>query len=92
MTNKKLIGIGYDPATDAAPTIVLKGAGNEAESALAEARRFGGIPIVSDAQLVQKLYRLPVDAPVGRDLFAAMAALLIHVVELDQGRKEDPSP
>jgi len=86
MTTKKVVGIGYDPAGDAVPTVVLKGAGRDAEVALEQACRRADVPVVSDPQLVEQLYRLPVDAPIGRDLFTAMAALLAHVMRLDHGR------
>ena len=83
---RKIIGIGYDPAGDTLPTVVLKGAGRDAEVALEQARRRSEVAVVSDPELVEQLYRLPVDAPVGRDLFTAMAALLAHVMRLDHGR------
>lgn len=83
MRHKKVIGIGYDIGSDAAPTVVLKGAGGEAELALEQARRLGDIPVVSDPVLAEQLYRLPIDAAVGRDLFVAVAAVLEHVVQLD---------
>ena len=86
MTTKKVIGIGYDPAGDTVPTVVLKGAGRDAAVALEQARRRPEVPVVSDPQLVEHLYRLPVDAPIGRDLFTAMAALLAHVMRLDHWR------
>jgi type III secretion system FlhB-like substrate exporter len=83
MQNKKVIGIGYDPESDTAPTVVLKGSGSDAEVALEQARRRLNVLIVRDPQLVEQLYRLPVDASVGRDLFTVMAALLAHVMRLD---------
>jgi flagellar biosynthesis protein len=88
MADRKVIGIGYDLASDAAPTVLLKGSGSEAELALEQARRLGDIPIVKDPQLVEQLYRVPVDAAIGRDLFVAMAAVLAHVIQLDREQGE----
>ena len=84
MSNKKVIGLGYDPASDIAPTVMLKGTGAEAEAALELARREGDIPIVKDAALVDALYRVPIDGQVGRELFPVMAALLAHVMQIDK--------
>jgi type III secretion system FlhB-like substrate exporter len=41
-------------------------------------------PVVRDAALVDQLYRIPIDAPIGRELFPVMATLLAHVVHLDR--------
>jgi type III secretion system FlhB-like substrate exporter len=76
--------MSLDPTTDAVPTVILKGAGVEAHEILARARQLGGVPIVKDPQLVRELYRLPLDAPIGRELFPVMAAVLAHVVRLDR--------
>ena len=47
--------------------------------------------MIRDAGLVNSLYRLPVDAPVGRELFPVMAALIAHVMKINLNReKQDP--
>jgi type III secretion system FlhB-like substrate exporter len=76
--------MSFDPATDAVPTVILKGAGAEAHEIVARARQLGDVPIVSDPQLVRELYRLPLDAPIGRELFPIMAAVLAHIMRLDR--------
>jgi flagellar biosynthesis protein len=80
----RVVGVSYDPAADAPPTVILKGAGAEAEEILARARQLGDVPVVKDPQLVRELYRLPLDAPVGRELFPVMAAVLAHVIRIDK--------
>jgi type III secretion system FlhB-like substrate exporter len=80
----RVVGMSYDPAADAVPTVILKGAGAEAHEIVARARQLGDVPIVKDPQLVRELYRLPLDAPIGRELFPVMAAVLAHVVRLDR--------
>jgi type III secretion system FlhB-like substrate exporter len=68
-----------------APTVVLKGAGVGATAVLDAARRAAEPPpVVRDAALVDQLYRIPIDAPIGRELFPVMATLLAHVVQLDR--------
>ena len=79
----RVVGVSYDPAADAAPTVILKGAGEEAQEIVARAQ-LGEVPIVKDPQLVRELYRLPLDAPIGRELFPVMAAVLAHVVRIDR--------
>jgi type III secretion system FlhB-like substrate exporter len=91
MAHKKVIGIGYDADTDAVPTVILKSVGADAEAALAQAHKLGNVPIVSDPHLVDQLYRVPLDAPISRDLFTAMAALLAHVIQLDH-KEGDSTP
>jgi hypothetical protein len=36
---------------------------------------------------VNALYRTPVDAPIGRELFPVMAALIAHVMKIDQAQE-----
>lgn len=83
----RVIGIAYDIA-DPAPVVVLKGSGQEAEAVLARARDNGEVPVIRDAGLVNALYRLPVDAPIGRELFPVMAALIAHVMKIDLSREK----
>jgi len=80
---KRVVGIGYE-AGDPAPTVVLKGAGAEAEAILDQARSRGDVAIVHDAALLSELYRVPVDGPIDRDLFPIMATLLAHVLDIDR--------
>ena len=79
----RVVGVSYDPAADAAPTVILKGAGAEAQEMLARAQ-LGDVPVVKDPQLVRELYRVPLDGPIGRELFPVMAAVLAHIVRIDR--------
>lgn len=82
----KVVGLSFDLDAGSAPTVVLKGAGADA----AEIVRAGGraeVPIVHDPALVQALYRVPMDAPVSRELFPVMAALIVHVLNVDSAQK-----
>jgi type III secretion system FlhB-like substrate exporter len=81
---KRVVGVSYE-AGHLTPTIVLKTAGANAEAIVAAARRSSvAPPVVRDAALVDQLYRIPIDAPVGRELFPVMATLLAHLVQLDR--------
>lgn len=42
-----------------------------------------GSPAVSDPALARELYGLPIDAPIGEELFTIVAALLVHVFEVE---------
>ena len=79
----RVVGVGYDPDSSA-PTVVLKASGQDADALLDQARRESKALVVQDAALVEQLYRVPIDAPIGRDLFPVMAMLLAQVLELDQ--------
>jgi type III secretion system FlhB-like substrate exporter len=83
----KVVGIRYDGA-DSVPVVVLKGAGEHARSLVDQARASEAVPVVRDVALADALYRIPVDAPIDRALFPVMAAVLIHVMKIDQ---EQPS-
>lgn len=79
----RVVGVGYDLA-DAAPTVILKGAGAQAQEIVDRARQLAAVPIVKDPQLVRELYRLPLDAPIGRELFPVMAAVLADIIRTDR--------
>ena len=81
---RRVVGVSYEPG-ELAPTVILKSAGAGAAAVLEAARRSAQAPlVVRDAALVDQLYRIPIDAPIGRELFPVMATLLAHVVQLDQ--------
>ncbi len=83
MATKRVVGVRYEMNGDVAPVVVVKGAGEAAEAVLAEAGRCEDLPIVHDPGLVEQLYRVPVDASIGKELFPVMAALLAHVLFVD---------
>ena len=90
MEDKRVVGVSYAIEDDLAPRVVLKGAGTEADAVLARAQD-EGVRVVRDAKLVRELYRVPLDAPIGRELFPLMAALLAHVMRIDieEGRSHE---
>ena len=50
------------------------------------------VPIVRDPALVQALYRVPMDTPVSRELFPVMAALIVHVLNVDSVQRGEKKP
>ena len=88
---QRVVGVSYEMG-ELAPTVILKSAGVGADVVLDAARASADGPkIVRDAALVDQLYRIPIDAPIGRELFPVMATLLAHVVTLDRHFSEQPS-
>ena len=85
MTLKRVVGVSYD-VEDAAPVVMLKAAGADAQSILDSTRARDDVPVVRDPALLNQLYSVPMDQPIGRELFPVMAILLAHVLRLD---KED---
>lgn len=87
-TGKKVVGIAYDPAKGL-PRIVLKGTGNLAE--IIE-HQFGesneSHRIVEDAELLDRLFRLPTDSEISPDLYELVAILLTHVFAVEAKLKE----
>jgi flagellar biosynthesis protein len=80
---KKVIGLKYE-AGEGLPQVVVKGSGPAAEEILRRRDQQGGPPVVHDSALAAQLYRLPMEAPIGPELFALVAALLAHVFSLEQ--------
>jgi flagellar biosynthesis protein len=90
MSIKKVVGVSFDPESDGAPVVMLKGAGAEADAVLERAKLEGDVPVVGNAQLANALYRVPIDAPIGRELFPVMAAVLAHVIQIDKRQNQNP--
>jgi type III secretion system FlhB-like substrate exporter len=86
MMEKKVVGVSYD-AEDVAPLVMLKAAGADADSILQQAQARDDLPVVRDPALVNQLYRIPMDTPIGRELFPVMALLLAHVLRVDRDRQ-----
>lgn len=79
---RRAVGVAYGVGGPL-PAVVVKAAGNDA-NAVVNAAEAADIPIVRDERLVEQLYRLPLDAPIGRELFPVMAALIAHVLIADR--------
>lgn len=79
---KKIVGLKYDPG-EGVPQVIVKGAGAAAEELLRQREAHGGPPVVHDGALAEQLYRLPMEAPIGPELYELVAALLAHVFSLE---------
>lgn len=80
---KKVIGLKYE-AAEGLPQVVVKGIGAASTEILRRRAALGGPPVVEDAALAEQLYKLPMDAHIGPELFELVAMLLAHVFQLEQ--------
>jgi type III secretion system FlhB-like substrate exporter len=79
---RRLVGLKYEP--EGLPQVVAKASGEAVEEALRR-RAAGGraAPVVRNEALLEELFRLPLDAPIGRELFQVVAVLLAHVLDVE---------
>ena len=82
----RVIGLRYKPE-EGLPQVVVKGAGQMAEEILKRRDWLHEQPVVRDPELVNQLYKLPVDARIGPELFQLVATLLIHVFAIEEKLK-----
>lgn len=80
---KKVVGLKYE-ASQGAPQVIVKGAGPASDEILRRSQLPGGPPVVEDAVLAEQLYKLPMDAHIGPELYELVAVLLAHVFRLEQ--------
>lgn len=80
---KRVVGLRYEPG-EGLPQVILKGSGEMADEILRRRDWLRQQPLVKDAALVEQLYRLPVDARIGPELFELVAALLVHVFSMEE--------
>lgn len=85
---KKVVGLRYEPA-EGLPQVIVKGSGKMAEEILRQGAGDEGPMVVKDKALLDQLYRLPMDAQIGPELFQVVAALLAHVFAIEQKLKGD---
>ena len=78
---KKVVGLKYEPG-EGVPQVMVKASGAAADVLLRRRDALDGPPLVEDRALAEQLYRLPMDAPIGPELFELVAALLAHVFSL----------
>jgi flagellar biosynthesis protein len=83
---KQVVGLKYEVG-ERLPQVILKGSGKIADEILRSRDLVTGPPIIKDAQLAQQLYRLPMDAEIGPELFHLVATLLAHVFAVDAALK-----
>jgi flagellar biosynthesis protein len=79
----KVVGLAYQPG-DELPRVVVKGCGEAAEAILRERDWLRGPQVVRDPKLVEQLYRLPLEGPIGPELFQLVAILLTHVFAIEE--------
>lgn len=84
---RKVVGLRYR-REEGLPRVILKGSGRLAEEILARGARSDGPPVVQKPEVLADLYRLPVDAEIGPELFELVALLLVHVYAVDENEKE----
>jgi flagellar biosynthesis protein len=80
---QKVIGLAFE-ARDELPKVVVKGCGEAAQRILRERDWLHGPGVVKDPQLLEQLYRLPMDGTIGPELFQLVAILLTHVFAIEE--------
>jgi len=81
---RRAVGLAYAGGASL-PRVVVKAVGEPAE-ALVRRERWR-TPVVEDDLLARALFRLPIDASIGRELFEVVAAVLVHIVAVDAKRE-----
>ncbi len=84
---QKVVGLQYEPG-DGLPKVIVKGSGKIAEKILQKKTLRGSPKVFKNKELVDKLFRLPVDAEISRDTFQLVAILLAHVFSIEEKLKQ----
>ena len=79
---RKVVALEYTP-DEGVPRVTVKAIGDMADEVLRMNRSGAGKRVVKDRELVDQLYRLPLNGEIGRELYAVVARLLIHVFEIE---------
>jgi flagellar biosynthesis protein len=82
-TNQRVVGIKYEPGKGL-PRVILKGSGDQAREIIDSGKRRKGPPLVKDRNLLEQLYRLPMESEIGPELYELVAALLVHVYAIGE--------
>jgi type III secretion system FlhB-like substrate exporter len=86
---RKVIGLKYEPG-GGLPEVILKGYGPVADEIIRRRGLSGKPLLVQHRELAEKLYRLPIDARIGTELFQLVAIILAHVFAVNgEARKEN---
>ena len=85
---KRVVGLKYEIG-EGLPQVILKGSGKLADDILSHRNAIRGPPVVKDEKLLDALYRLPVDAEIGPELFELVAILLVHVYAIEEKLKQE---
>ena len=75
---KKAVALRYDTTQDAAPKMIAKGRGEIAEKMIALAKEHG-IPIQEDADLVEILAKLDLNADIPPETYLVVAEILAFI-------------
>lgn len=87
LMRKKAVALGYDEENDPAPRLLATGKGFIAQEIIDRANEHN-IPIVQDKALVSVLEKLDAGDYIPRDLYMAVAEILVFAMELDQKELE----
>ncbi len=82
---KKAVALKYEPEKDQAPKVAAKGSGHIAEKIIALAREHG-IPVKDDADLVEVLSKLDLQAEIPPSVYVVVAELLAFAYAMN-GKK-----
>jgi len=84
---KKAVALGYDEENDPAPRLLATGKGCIAQEIIDRAIEHS-IPIVQDTALVTVLGKLEAGDYIPRDLYVAVAEILVFAMELEQKEQQ----
>ncbi len=85
---KKAVALKYRHGQDRAPRVVAEGRGILAEKIISIARA-NQVPCIEDAQLVEALAGLGIDAEIPPELYLAVAEVLAFVYRLEMESKTE---
>lgn len=85
---KKVVGLKYEIGKGL-PQVILKGSGRLADEIVERRNITAGPQVVKDKDLVNELFKLPVDAEIGPELFELVAVLLVHVYAVEEKMKRE---
>ncbi|MCW8931129.1 MAG: EscU/YscU/HrcU family type III secretion system export apparatus switch protein [Gammaproteobacteria bacterium] len=84
---KKVVGLQYKHG-EGLPKVIVKGSGSIAEQILKKRSLNSGPKVFKNKELVEQLYRLPMDSEISRDSFQLVAILLTHVFSIEEKLKQ----
>jgi flagellar biosynthesis protein len=84
-TKSKAVALRYDPKREEAPRVVATGKGHIADQIVRIALE-NGISVREDADLVEILSKLDIDALIPLEAFAAVAEILSYIYRTQGGR------
>lgn len=85
---RKVVGLKYEIG-EGLPQVILKGSGKLADEIIERRDIISGPQVVKDKALVNELFKLPVDAEIGPELFELVAILLVHVYAIEEKMQQE---